>query len=190
MRTVGGPADQGMKETKRARDIMIPLDKYPWVRLSSTLKDAVKVIQDAHLDVGVRPSLPRVLMVFDHHDDLVGIVRRRDIMRGLEPDFIVRQPLDARVSHFGTALDTDLGALTHGLSLDQVLKGLRDQGGRPISDVMRPISTTLRPEDPLMKAVYEMVSLNESLIAVVDDEEVLGVVRSVDLLNELASLLW
>ena len=73
--------------------------------------------------------------------------------------------------------------------MEAVIKGLRDHSARPISDVMKPISTTLKPSDRLMKAVYEMVSLNESLIAVVDGEEVLGVVRSVDLLHELAELL-
>jgi hypothetical protein len=39
-----------------------------------------------------------------------------------------------------------------------------------------------------MKAIYEMVSLNESLIPVVEGEEVLGVVRSVDVFHELAQL--
>jgi CBS-domain-containing membrane protein len=76
-----------------------------------------------------------------------------------------------------------------GLSLESVVKGLRDHCSRPISDVLKPISTTLKPSDQLMKAVYEMVSLNESLIAVVEDEEVVGVVRSVDLLHELAQFL-
>jgi CBS domain-containing protein len=73
--------------------------------------------------------------------------------------------------------------------MERVVKGLRDQADRPVGDVMRPISTTLNPADSLMKAVYEMVSLNESLVPVVEDEGVVGVVRSVDVLHELAELL-
>jgi hypothetical protein len=40
-----------------------------------------------------------------------------------------------------------------------------------------------------MRAVYEMVSLNASLIPVVEGNELLGVVRSVDLFRELARLI-
>lgn len=174
----------------RIREFMIPLDKYPWIRLNSTLKDAVKLLQEAHIDVGVRPSRPRVLLVFDHRNELVGKVRRRDIMRGLEPPFLAQQPLDSTVAYFMGEYESDLSSLTHGLTRSQVLKGLRDQGDRPVADVVRPISITLRPQDPMLKAVYEMVSHNLSLIPVVEDGQVLGVVRSVDVLHELAGLLW
>ena len=189
MRTVSDSAVPGGNDRKRVRDIMIPLDKYPWIRLQDTILDAINVMEDAQLETGRHPSLPRVLLVFDHHDDLVGLVRRRDIMRGLEPDFLVHQPLENRVVHFSVGIDPHLTELSGALSLETVIKGLREQSGRPVSDILKPISTTLKPSDQLMKAVYEMVSLNESLIAVVDGEEVLGVVRSVDLLHELAQLL-
>ncbi len=168
---------------------MIPLDKYPWVRITDPLSRAVALIRDAHLDVGRHRSLPRVLLVFDHDDELVGIVRRRDIMRGLEPNFLVNQPLDVRVSYFEVGVDPHLAELAEEGSLEKVLKGLRDQAKRPVGDVMRPITTTLYPDDPLMKAVYEMVSLNASLIPVVDEDEVLGVVRSVEVFHELAELM-
>ena len=189
MTPMGDEALTGPDSMKRVRDIMIPLDKYPWVKLSDTLRDAIRVMKDAHLEVGRRASLPRVVLVFDHHEDLVGIVRRRDIMRGLEPDFLGNQPLDYQVTYFDVGFDHHLTELSEGFSLERVVKGLREQSGRPISDVMRPISITLKPDDQIMKAVYEMVSLNESLIAVVEDQEVLGVIRSVDVFHELAQLL-
>jgi len=176
-------------DVKRVRDIMIPLDKYPWIKLSDTLRDAVGVMKDAQLEVGRRASLPRVVLVFDHHEELVGVVRRRDIMRGLEPDFLGSRPLEYQVTYFDVGIDHHLTELSEDFSLERVVKGLQKQSGRPISDVVRPISTTLKPDDQIMKAVYEMVSLNESLIAVVEGEEVLGVVRSVDLLHELAELI-
>jgi CBS domain-containing protein len=178
---------------RRVREMMIPLDEYPWVRIRDTLKYAVRVMEESRLEVGRRASLPRVLLVFDHDDDLVGIVRRRDIMRGLEPDFLVSQPLEYRVKFFEVGVDPHLSELSPELSkevdLDRVVKGLRDQGSRPVGDVVRPISTSLGPDDQIMKAVYEMVSLNESLIPVVEDERVIGVVRSVDVFHELAVLL-
>ncbi len=184
------PADGAMK---RVREMMIPLDEYPWVRIDDTLGQAIRVIEDSQLKVGRRASLPRVLLVFDHDDELVGIVRRRDIMRGLEPDFLVSQPLEYRVKLFEVGQDPHLTELSTDLSrevdLDRVVKGLRAQAGRPVGDVLRPIPTSLGPEDQVMKAVYEMVSLNQSLIPVVEDDKVIGVLRSVDVFHELALLL-
>lgn len=178
-----------LSDLKRVKEIMIPVEAYPSVRIGDTLKQAITVIESAHLEVGRRRSLPRVLLVFDHDDDLVGIVRRRDIMRGLEPDFLVNQPLEYRVKLFDVGVDHHLAELSKELSPERVLRGLREQAGRPVRDVMRPIATTLKPDDRLMKAVYEMVSLNESLLPVAEKDEVLGVVRSVDVFHELARLL-
>jgi predicted transcriptional regulator len=183
----------GSGAMKRVRELMVPLEKYPWVRIDDTLGHAVRVIEAARLEVGRRASLPRVLLVFDHDDDLVGIVRRRDIMRGLEPPFLVNQPLEYRVKLFEVAADPHLSELSSELSkevaLERVVKGLRDQANRPVGDVLRPIPTSLGPDDQVMKAVYEMVSLNQSLIPVVEDDKVIGVVRSVDVFHELALLL-
>lgn len=174
---------------KLVREMMIPLEDYPWVRIDDTLKYAVRVIEEARLKVGSRASLPRVLLVFDQNEELVGVVRRRDIMRGLEPNFLVNQPLEARVKLFEVGVDPHLSELSEQVDMERVLKGLRAQGKRPVADVIRPISTSLRPDDQIMKAVYEMVSLNESLIPVVEAEQVIGVVRSVDVFHELALLL-
>jgi len=183
------PGIPGGGRIKRVREMMIPLDDYPWVRIDDTLKYAVRVIEEAHLQVGRRASLPRVLLVFDHDDDLVGIVRRRDIMRGLEPNFLVNQPLEQRVKFFDVGVDHHLSELSAGLDFQKVVKGLRDQSSRPVGDVLRPIHATLGPEDQIMKAVYEMVSLNESLVPVMEEERVIGVLRSVDVFHELALLL-
>jgi CBS domain-containing protein len=191
--SMGESAPPGSGVMKRVREMMIPLDKYPWVRIDDTLRHAVEVIEEAKLEVGRRASLPRVLLVFDHDDDLVGIVRRRDIMRGLEPSFLVRQPLEYRVKLFEVAADPNLSELSSELSkeagLERVVKGLREQASRPVGDVLRPIPTSLGPDDQVMKAVYEMVSLNQSLIPVVEDDKVIGVLRSVDVFHELALLL-
>ncbi len=189
MRPMDDTEPRTLSDLKRVKEIMIPVEDYPSVRIDDTLKEAITVIEGAHLEVGRRRSLPRVLLVFDHDGDLVGVVRRRDIMRGLEPNFLVNQPLEYRVKLFDVGVDHHLTELSEELSSERVLRGLREQAGRPVGDVMRPVATTLEPDDRLMKAVYEMVSLNESLIPVVGGDEVLGVVRSVDVFHELAKLL-
>lgn len=170
---------------KRVRDIMVPIHLYPSVRDNSTLREAVAVIENAQLEVKFRKSLPRVLLVFDGIDVLVGTVRRRDIMRGLEPKFLVSKPLEYRMKLFDVQVDPNLSDLY----FDRVVDGVREQADRPVSDVMRPIDTILTADDTLLKALYELVSYDLSLIPVVEEGQLVGVVRSVDAFQALADML-
>jgi CBS domain-containing protein len=172
-------------ELKRVRDVMIPLARYPSIRDTATLRDAVALMATAELDVRGRRSLPRVLLVFDEIQVLVGYVRRRDLMMGLEPRFLVVQPLAYRKKLFDVAVDPNLSELPY----DRVVQGIRDQAGRPVSDVMQPIETVVQADDHIMKAIYEMVSQDLTLIPVVDGRQLVGVVRSVELFHEMAQVL-
>lgn len=175
----------GLPEMKRVGDIMIPLSVFPSVGMDETLRVAIAVIEGAELEVGLRRSLPRALLVFDSSGDVVGVVRRRDLMRGLEPKFLVSQPLEYRKKLFDIAIDPNLTLFSY----ERVVKGIREQASRPVRDVMLPIEITIAADEPIMKAVYEMVTLSLTLIPVVDNGNVVGVLRSVDLFHELAQLL-
>lgn len=163
---------------------MIPVDQYPSVRDNATLREAIATMEGAELEVDLKKSLPRVLLVFDGIDVLVGYVRRRDIMRGLEPNFLASQPLEHRQQMFDVSFDPNLLEL----SFDRIVKGVRTQAERPVSDVMRPFEAILDADDHVMKAVYEMVSLNVSLLPVLHAGDLVGVIRSVDVFRELADL--
>lgn len=174
-----------MPGMKLVREIMIPIERYPSVRDRATLREAVAVIEEAQLEVERRKSLPRVVLVFDEIHVLVGYLRRRDIMRGLAPRFILSTPLDYPMKLFDVAIDPNLSELSY----DRLTQGVRQQGERPVSDVMQPIETILQADDHVLKAVNEMVSLDLALIPVLEGGRLVGVVRSVDAFHELARLL-
>ena len=171
-------------ETVLVQEIMIPLDQYPKVLPSCSLRDAMRLMEEAELDFGGRKSLPRALLVFDESGDFRGCVRRRDIMGGLEPKFLVSEPIHYRMKLFDVNLDPNLSALAN----KHVVKGIQEQAQRPVSEVMRPIETSLNYDDRLMKAIYEMVVYSLNIIPVMRQRKVIGVVRSVELFHELAKL--
>jgi len=174
-----------MNGLKRVRDVMIPLAGYPSIRDTATLREAVALMATAQIEVDGRQSLPRVLLVFDAIHVLVGYARRRDLMMGLEPKFLVVQPLAYRKKLFDIAVDPNLSELSY----DRVEQGIREQAGRPVSDVMQPIETVVQADDHIMKAIYEMVSQDLTLIPVVDGRQLVGVVRTVELFHEIAQVL-
>lgn len=170
-------------EKVRVADVMVPLADYPKVSVDTALGEALEVIEAAKIEVADRTSIPRLLLVFED-EFLVGTIRRRDLMRGLEPSFLVSRPLYYRKQLFRVEADTNLSELSY----DRVVKGVREQASRPVSDVMRPIEFVVQSSDHLIKAVYEMVSHNRSLLPVMKEGEVVGVVRSLELCSELAQL--
>jgi CBS domain-containing protein len=170
---------------KNAGEVMIPLEKYPHVCHGCTLREAIRKIEESTLDIDGRKSLPRALLVFDEDENLLGIVRRRDILRGLEPKFLKTMPMDYRKKLFDVEVDAELLDLSTG----KIRSAIKKQAGNPVSEVMQPIAATARYDDHLAKVIYKMVSRDLSLLPVLKDGKVVGVVRSVDVFQQIAGLL-
>lgn len=165
---------------KTAGELMIPLDQYPHLPYWFTLRQAIAEMEKSEFNVDGRKSLPRVVLVFDERYQLLGLVRRRDILRGLEPPFLSR-PAD---DDFAALRDPNLLELSY----DNMIDGIRDRAERPVRDVMRPFRATADHEDPLMKLIHTMVEHNLHLLPVLKEGSVAGVVRTVDVFREVARL--
>ena len=170
---------------KRAGDIMIPVDEYPHVLHTDTIRQAVELMAQAHLEVARRKGLPRALLVFDDEGHALGIVRRRDIFRGLEPKFLRMVSVPQRKQLIEIDIDPEL----FDLSTQRVGKAIREQAALPVVEIMQPFAATVEHNDHLSKVIYKMLSRNLSLIPVLKDERVVGVVRTVDVFQEVAALL-
>ena len=171
-------------ETKRAEQMMIPLDAYPHIPYWFTLRQAIVEIENAELDIEGRKSLPRVVLVFDEQYNLMGVVRRRDVLRGLEPQFLAQRAPRSSQDVYTIKIDPNLAELAY----DRLVGRIRERAERPVSEVMIPIRTTVEHTDNIMKVIYEMVEQNVSLIPVLKEGRVAGVIRSVDVFHEVAQL--
>ncbi|MDX9856649.1 MAG: CBS domain-containing protein [candidate division Zixibacteria bacterium] len=169
----------------RAGDVMIPLDQYPHIPYWISLRQAMVEMEKSELVVQGRVSLPRVVLVFDEEYQLMGTVRRRDIMRGLEPPILRERPIDDRKRMFSAEHADRL----EGLSYEEILAGVLKQAETSVGDVMQPIEHTVDYHDHLFKVVYEMNTHDLSLLPVLRDGQVAGVIRSVDVFREITRIL-
>jgi len=157
----------------RAGDIMIPLNEYPHILHWHTLRQALEAIGKYQIHVGERLSLPRVALVFNDSYMLMGIVRRRDILRGLDPEFLA-----------GILLAGNDQAAERNL-----VAGIRKNAARPVSDVMFPVQTTVDFDDNIVKIIDAITAHGCSLIPVRKGGEVVGVVRTVEVCEAIGRLL-
>lgn len=169
----------------RAEDVMVPLSSYPHMLHFQTLREAVAIIEKAVIEKPAGTSLPRSILIFDERYQLLGVVRRRDILRGLEPEFLQNMPLDSRREWFDTGVDPNLLEVQAG----KMTSGVRKQGERLVSEIMRPLDAKVNYDDHLARIMHEMVTKHENLLPVIRDNTVVGVVRSVDVFHEVARLI-
>jgi len=176
--------DDSHAKLKRAGDLMIPLDQYPHLPYWFTLRQAIAEMQTSEFNIRGRKSLPRVILVFDEKYRLLGLVRRRDLLRGLEPSFLSSPTAQADQD----LLDFQSAGAFEDHSIDRVVSSIRERAERPVRDVMLPIAATADFNDNIMKLIYIMVSHNLHLLPVLKDGSVVGVVRTVDVFDEVAQL--
>ena len=171
--------------SKRAGEIMIPIENYPKISFWSSLHQAVDKLEKSTLEAHGKNSLPRALLVYDKEERILGIVRRRDILNGLEPKFLRTMSIHHRKELYNIEVDANLVNLSSGKIADT----MRSQSELPISEVMKPIIATVKHDDHLAKVIYKMLSRDVNLLPVKKDDRVIGVVRSVDVFREIAEIL-
>lgn len=174
-----------MKDMKCAQELMIPLDNYPHITYWSTLRETIAIMENSQLEFNGRKSIPRVALVFNEEYHLVGIIRRRDILRGIEPRFLKTKGFQYRKKLFEIDVDPNLSELSY----DKLVKDIKEQAQKTVKEVMLPIKVTINHDDHIFKIIYDLVATNVSIIPVLKDNKVIGVVRTIDCLAEIAKLI-
>ena len=166
----------------RARDLMVPADKYPSATADCSLREAARLLSDWHIDMHASVSMPRILLLMDEEGQLVSMVRRRDILRGLAPSFLVASFSDHPEAMFDVDVDPNL---TEMLS-DRAEEKLRRKAETQVSEIAHPIPASLAADDSLIKVVQVMVRHDQSMVPVLDEDgHVIGVVRTVEVLESV-----
>ena len=167
-----------------ARELMVPLEAYPHVQENSTLLEALTVMSQAHIHMHGETSLPRILLVFDADEILVGMLRRRDILRGLSPRWF----FSADSGHPEDVFATDHDANISEVLADKVVSRFQERSKLTVTEYVQGISGVVDAQDSLITLVNIMVKKGYHMLPVLDDGQVIGVVRSVEVMwavNEL-----
>ena len=164
-----------MSETKKVKELMIPLEDYPHIPYWFTLRQAMAIVREAAIKFEGSFE-PRAVLVFDEKYQLMGILTLRDIIKGLEPRFMHETAL--------VKADPNLSVLMG----DLFGPGMREASQTPVSEVMSPIKVTIQGNDLLAKAIFMMIQENVGMMPVVQDGKVAGMVRLSDLFKEISDM--
>jgi CBS-domain-containing membrane protein len=160
--------DEIMADLKRVGELMIPMEKYPHIPFWFTLRQAMAEMEHSELEINGRKSLPRYILVFDEKYRLMGLVRDKTV--------------EERRGMFNLQTDPHLWEI----SLDKIMDGTKSRAERQVSEIMRPIEQTVDYNDHVFRVIYEMNVNRISLLPVLKDGRVIGVIRTVDVFHEVA----
>ena len=173
-----------MASLPTARELMVPLEAYPHVDEHCSLAEALTVLAGAHIEMHGETSLPRILLVFEG-DTLVGLIRRRDILQGLSPRWFFRPRTEHPEDWFDVGVDQNISEIL----ADKAISRFRDRAHLAIDEFVQPIAGVVAAEDGLIRLVSIMVEKGYHMLPVIEDEHVIGVVRSVEVLAAVAATL-
>ena len=164
-----------MSNTKRVKELMIPLEDYPHIPYWFTLRQAMAIVRESAIKFEGSFE-PRAVLVFDEQYQLMGILTLRDIIKGLGPWFMHETAL--------VKADPNLALLMG----DLFGPGLKEASQKPVSEVMSPIKVTAQGNDPIAKAIFLMIKEGVGMMPVIQDSKVAGMVRLSDLFGEISKM--
>lgn len=168
-----------------ARDLMVPLDKYPAVKATDTLATAAKTLSHWHIDMRGSVSMPRIVLVMSEDGELTGFARRRDILKGLAPSFLI----EGTGEHPKLVLEVGADPELTEIMSHKAPEKLKANAETLVAGIATKIDMAVSADAPLMRVIREMVSHDRSVLPVVAEDHVIGVIRSVEVMKAVAEIL-
>ncbi len=170
----------------KAADVMLPPERYPHCRIGCTIREAIVALsasavrlEDGHFMV------PRYVLILDDDDRLVGVVSRRELLKGLVPHLVQDREAEAHIREFvpfGGGMPSDLAIRWTSLFSKAAIEAAR----MPIKSVMVPIRGTVQVDDSLSTVITTMLHHGIDLVAVLDGSKVAGVVLMTNIFDIVA----
>ena len=149
---------------KQIKDMVIPLSEYPHLPYWGTLREAIVQFNAAY-EIG-----HHAVLVFDEAYKLVGMLLRKDVLKGLEPKF---------AQHYEDGVP---------IFWDELLQtGSEKRLARPVKEFMSEIKATIDIDDSILKASHIMLQEDNDLLPVMEGDKLIGVLRMEELFHDLTS---
>jgi len=185
-----------MGEEKKIKDIMVPIEEYHTIDQEAELRAAMRIVKKDNEDLkaGKIRSFHKTLFVTGRKGKIVGKLSMHDFVQGLIPEQ-AKAPELSRAFYSvlsSRALEVEEEVrdfqqrfewLHHGF-----LELVKQEGGKKVKEVMSPVHPVLKEEDSINHAIYAMFKEKVRRPLVVRHGQIVGVVDSIHIFNELIEL--
>ncbi len=156
------------------RDLMVPLDNFPHVKGKASLRDAFAKLHAA----SGSSELFRNILVLDEKDRLIGTLGLKNVLHAMLPDYLRHGSMHYEGSN------QDITALSV-LWQEDCEEHCRQAHRILARDHVSPITATIGADEPLTKAAFLFATTPVNILPVVAGKELIGVIRLVDVFDEV-----
>lgn len=163
-----------MPETKKVKELMVPISEYPVVYNTDTLKDAIKVLKTYHVDSKEHRSM-LVLKREGTEEKLAGILTVRDILNTIKGKTMSYDKDEL----FSMSWSRFYGKSSLGTSVTT-----------KVEDAIRPLVTEfVQTEQDVSDAIRIMMTKGINILPVFEGEKPVGIIRAIDILGYIGELI-
>lgn len=174
-------------DSKRVRDLMLPLSEYAVVSEDATLREALLALDAAQQQLPPDRQPHRAVLVRNQAGKIIGKAGQLTFLKALEPKYRVLGDLETMAragvtTEFVTSIMDNLGFWQNSISASCLRAGCIR-----IKDFMMPVTECIDEDAFLTEAVHRIVVRQTLSILVTRHSEVVGILRLSDLFTEIAS---
>ena len=167
-----------MSDGKLVKDVMLEIFEYPHIPYWFSIEQAIKVVKASFIQTQKHTD-PLAVLVFDEKYNLLGTITLKDILKGIEPSFLI-PPAKAQVPE---EEKTRLAVVWDSLFSEESKKLAQ----KPVSEIMVLAKHFVEPADPVTKAAYLMIYYDLPILPVIEDKKkFVGIVRMVEVFDAIS----
>jgi CBS domain-containing protein len=182
-----------MGEEKKVKDIMVPIEEYHTLDQHAELRVALQIVKKDFEDLkaGKINSFHKTLFVTGKNGKIVGKLSMHDFVEGLVPEH-AKAPELSRAYYSvlsSRAMEVEEEIRDFQQRFEWLHRGffelVKQEAGKKVKEVMSSVHPVLKEEDTINHAIYAMFKEKIRRPLVIRDGEIVGVVDSIHIFNEL-----
>jgi len=171
---------------KKVKDIMLPPSEYVVVSEEATLEEALKALDDAHINLPPGHQQHREVLIRDRNDEIVGKLGHHGFLAALEPKYGVLGNID-RLSRSGISTELMKNMMDDlGLWEEKLEIACKRARHIKIKEVMIPMEESIDENSSLTEAIHRMIMWQILSIIVTRGNQLVGILRLSDVFSEIA----
>ncbi|MBU0729815.1 MAG: CBS domain-containing protein [Proteobacteria bacterium] len=163
------------------KDYIIPLARYPHLKETQTLHDAVQAIQEFTCGENNRLRYSEMLVV-NERNQLVGRLSIENILEGLDKRLVEVPKVKGFEGKGGEYPNLSI------LWEDSFFMKCTEKKDEQIKGFMTPTDRLVKGSDSLLKALSIMLHTKEVILPVSDQERIIGVIRLEEIFKAICSV--
>jgi len=176
-------------DTKKVKDLMVPLEEYAVVSNKATLVEALHALEKAQQTLKPGQHRHRAVLVLDKDNRVIGKIGHLGFLKALEPKYNVLGDM-GKLSQVGLNAEFINSMMDNFHFFQDELCDLCKRARHiNVVDVMHPVTESIDENASLSEAIHNMVMWSTLSVLVTRGKDIVGLLRLSDVFQEVADFM-